>query len=117
MKKLFTLAAFSLSFSTITYANDFTKGPPAGMPQGAQPGMGGDHKGPPQMNKETRAKLAGIHEKFAACLKSERDMMECGEEMKAGCASMPNGRCGQGPGPGGRGGMGGPGGMKKGGDF
>lgn len=114
MKTTFLVTTLFLSFATVSLASDTGKGPPPAQttqpPEGQQGGMGQ----PP--TKETRAALAGIHEKFAACLRSDRQMKECGEEMQAGCAAMPNGRCGPGPGPGGmKGGMGGPGGMKKGG--
>ncbi len=95
MKSLWLLPVLLFSLSLPTLAEDQTKG---GGQQGEQ---GGDRKGPPPLSKEDREKLAVLHEKMAACLRSQKMMRECAEEMHAGCKSIPGGRCGPGPGGGG----------------
>ena len=114
MKNTFLVSILALCAPLTTFAADEAKSPPPAQMGQAPAGQPGDGmKGPPPLTKEARATLAGIHEKFAACVRSERTMKECSEELQAGCAAMPGGRCG-GPGPGGM--KGGPGGdMKKGG--
>ena len=42
-------------------------------------------KGPPVTSAEQRQKMAGQHEKMAACLRSDRPLPECREEMMKGC--------------------------------
>jgi hypothetical protein len=40
-----------------------------------------EHMDHPAPTKEMRAKMAAAHEQMAACLKSDRPIMECHEEM------------------------------------
>jgi hypothetical protein len=42
-------------------------------------------KGTPQMTAEQRTKMAEAHEKMAACLRSDRPLSECHEEMMKSC--------------------------------
>jgi hypothetical protein len=42
-------------------------------------------KGPMRPTTEQRQKMAGLHEKMATCLRSDRPMAECRQEMKKGC--------------------------------
>ena len=39
----------------------------------------------PQMTAEQRSKMADLHEKMAACLRSTRPISECHDEMMKGC--------------------------------
>lgn len=39
----------------------------------------------PQMTKEQRAKMATAHEKMAACLRSDRPLTDCHDEMMKSC--------------------------------
>jgi hypothetical protein len=41
-------------------------------------------KGTPQMTADQRTKMAEAHEKMAACLRSDRPLSECHEEMMRG---------------------------------
>jgi hypothetical protein len=76
---------------------------------------------PPDPSPETRAKMAEVHERMAACLRSDKAIAECRAEMHAGCmATMGAEGCpmmgGGGMGMGMGRGMGGPGrGMMRGG--
>ena len=40
---------------------------------------------PPQMTKEQRNKMADAHEKMAACLRSNRELKDCHDEMMRAC--------------------------------
>lgn len=48
----------------------------------------GKHKGKMEMTSEQRNKMADMHEKMAACLRSTKPMGECHEEMKNSCKDM-----------------------------
>jgi len=58
----------------------------------------------PALSKETREKLAALHEQMAACLRSDKSIAVCHAEMRAACAgSLNNKGCpsmGMGGGPG-----------------
>lgn len=41
-----------------------------------------------RLSKEQRAQMAGAHEKMAACLRSDRPLEECREEMHASCVNL-----------------------------
>lgn len=41
-----------------------------------------------KMSKEKREKMAETHEKMATCLKSDKKMSECHQEMRNQCKSM-----------------------------
>lgn len=74
-----------------------------------------EKKGPPEPTKEQRAKMAGLHEKMAACLKTDKPVRDCHKEMMDSCHEMGK-DCPMMPGPHhggpmGGGPMGGPGGM------
>ena len=48
----------------------------------------------PQMTTEQRGKMADLHEKMAACLRSTRPISECHDEMMKGCQeTMGTGGC------------------------
>lgn len=40
---------------------------------------------PPAMTKETREKMATLHEQMAACLRSDKALADCHAEMKKSC--------------------------------
>jgi hypothetical protein len=40
---------------------------------------------PAPVTKETREKMAVVHEQMAACLRSDKSLAECHAEMKKGC--------------------------------
>jgi hypothetical protein len=42
------------------------------------------------LSKDDRAKLAEIHDKMANCLRSDKSMKDCHEEMKASCDADQN---------------------------
>ncbi len=42
-------------------------------------------KGKPAMTAEQRSKMAEAHEKMAVCLRSEKPMKDCHEEMRKAC--------------------------------
>ena len=44
--------------------------------------LGAEQKG---MSLEQREKMAGIHEKMATCLRTDRPILECREEMMKSC--------------------------------
>jgi hypothetical protein len=48
---------------------------------------------PPQMTAEQRSKMAEAHEKLAACLRSDRPLSECHDEMMKSHESMGMGDC------------------------
>lgn len=39
-------------------------------------------------SKETRGKMATLHEKMAACLRSDKALADCREEMQQNCLAM-----------------------------
>lgn len=43
---------------------------------------------PPTPSKEMRDKMATLHEKMAACLRSDKAFAECRTEMRKNCESM-----------------------------
>lgn len=43
---------------------------------------------PPAPSKETRAKMAAVHEKMAQCLRSEKSLDDCREEMWKSCQDL-----------------------------
>lgn len=43
---------------------------------------------PPTPSKETRDRMATLHEKMAACLRSDKAFAECRTEMQTNCRSM-----------------------------
>ena len=43
-----------------------------------------DTKKPPEFTTEQRQKMADLHEKMASCLRSDRPMSECHQEMMKG---------------------------------
>lgn len=47
--------------------------------------MSTEAKGPPQLTTEQRQKMADLHDKMAACLRSDRPLSDCHEEMMKGC--------------------------------
>lgn len=46
-----------------------------------------------KMTKEDRAKAAEKHEKMAACLRSDKSMKECHEQMHTSCAKAEGHTC------------------------
>lgn len=42
----------------------------------------------PKVSKEERQKMADMHSKMASCLKSDRPMSECRNEMMSSCQKM-----------------------------
>lgn len=42
----------------------------------------------PAASKEMRERMAAMHEKMAACLRSDRALSECRQEMHQTCSSM-----------------------------
>lgn len=82
----------------------------------AAPAFAADPEKPVAPSAEQRQKMAEVHQKMADCLKSNRPMSECRDEMhqsckgmmgEAGCPMMGMGKGGMGPGTmgGGMGGM------------
>jgi hypothetical protein len=74
------------------------------VPAFAQPPGGGTGASP---NPEMRRRMAAVHEQMAACLRSDRSIVECRNDMRSRClATMPEGECpmmgarGRGMGPG-----------------
>ena len=51
----------------------------------ANSALAAEAKKAPEITSEQRQKMAGIHDKMASCLRSERPVSECHEEMKKGC--------------------------------
>ncbi len=65
--------------------------PPAAAPPAAQ---SAPMSSPPALSKEQREKLATVHEQMAACLRSERTLAECHDQMRQGCrAAMGSAGC------------------------
>lgn len=44
-------------------------------------------------SKEARAKMIAMHEKMAVCLKSDRKMSDCHQQMMSSCPMMKDGKC------------------------
>jgi hypothetical protein len=44
-----------------------------------------ESKSPVKLTSEQRQRMAGLHEKMASCLRSDRPMAECRQEMMKGC--------------------------------
>jgi hypothetical protein len=42
----------------------------------------------PTVTKETREKMATVHEQMAACLRSDKSMSDCHTEMKKSCQEV-----------------------------
>ena len=42
----------------------------------------------PEMTTEQRGKMADVHEKMAACLRSDRPVATCHDEMKTSCQDV-----------------------------
>lgn len=55
--------------------------------------MTSDKKEMPKMTKEQREKMATLHDKMAACLRSEKAMPDCHQEMKKSCTEMGEENC------------------------
>jgi hypothetical protein len=69
---------------------------------GVTAAMAEDKPQPPataEPSKETREKMAVMHEKMAACLRSDKSIADCRNEMRAYCQQTPGG-CPVGPGMG-----------------
>jgi len=47
----------------------------------------------PEMTVEQRNKMAGVHEKMAACLRSDRPLNDCHDEMIKSCQDSMGGTC------------------------
>lgn len=45
------------------------------------------------MSPETRKQMADMHQKMADCLKSDRSISECRDNMMANCPMMKDGSC------------------------
>jgi hypothetical protein len=43
---------------------------------------------PPEPSKEMRAKMASLHERMAACLRSDKSFVECRSEMMKSCQEL-----------------------------
>jgi hypothetical protein len=56
-------------------------------------GSGGTPTKAPQLTAEQRSKMAEAHEKLAACLRSDRSLSECHDEMMKSHQSMDMGDC------------------------
>ena len=48
---------------------------------------------PPTMTREQRNKMADAHEKFAACLRSEKPVGDCHEDLKKSCEGTMGAEC------------------------
>ena len=70
---------------------------------GVTAAMAEDKPQPPataEPSKEAREKMAVMHEKMAACLRSDKSIADCRNEMRAYCQQMGPGGCPMGPGMG-----------------
>lgn len=47
----------------------------------------------PPVSKEMREKMAAQHEQMAACLRTDKDMMECHQEMQKSCSETMGDSC------------------------
>ena len=47
----------------------------------------------PEMTADQRQKMADVHEKMAACLRSDRATADCHQEMLKSCQTTMNGPC------------------------
>ena len=68
---LAVIASIVLGGASLAFATDLS--PPAA---------------PPAPSKEMREKMATVHERIAACLRSDRTMTECRKEMQQACQDM-----------------------------
>jgi hypothetical protein len=59
----------------------------AALAQGTKPGKG------PDMTTEQRQKMAEAHEKMATCLRSDRPLPDCRDEMMKSCQTTMGGSC------------------------
>jgi hypothetical protein len=48
----------------------------------------GQPAGAPQLSKEQREHMAIVHEKMAACLRSDKDIASCRDEMSKHCREL-----------------------------
>jgi len=48
---------------------------------------------PPMPSKEMREKMASVHEGMATCLRSEKPLAECRDEMMKSCRQLPEQGC------------------------
>ena len=81
MKRMMFLALAVASFGSFAMAAETTS-----KSTGA--------KSPPELSSDQRKKMAGLHEKMASCLRSDRPMSECHQEMMKGCKdAMGKGGC------------------------
>jgi len=58
---------------------------------GATPAIAADQPSPaapPAPSKEMREKMAAMHERMAACLRSDRPVADCRKEMQQGCQAV-----------------------------
>lgn len=68
--------------------------PPAPATATASKEQATETKPLPALSKETREKLAALHEQMAACLRSDKSIADCHAEMRAACtASLKNMGC------------------------
>lgn len=63
---------------------------PAAEPPGAAAAKPGSPDSSLTVSKETRDKLAAMHEQMAACLRSEKTFAECRTEMRTACRETMN---------------------------
>lgn len=77
LTKLFLPMALLCAFSLQSSADDMTS----------------DKNEMPKMTKEQREKMATLHDKMAACLRSEKAMSDCHQEMKKSCTEMGEESC------------------------
>ncbi len=59
-----------------------------GVASAAPPSTGGA-----TVSKETREKMATIHEQMAACLRSDKSLAECHSEMRKSCTDLGDQGC------------------------
>jgi hypothetical protein len=74
-KKHLALALLATISSTVSYAAENQK---PSTESGTRP----------QVSTETRQKMATLHEKMAACLRSDKTIQECRTEMRDSCHAM-----------------------------
>lgn len=74
-KSLLTLSLMTMICGTAAYAADTSK-------------TNSDYPSHSQVSMETRQKMASLHEKMAACLRSDKTVSECRTEMRDSCQNM-----------------------------
>lgn len=74
MKTTFFVLAMTLLIGNSAFADD-TKSQHGKMPM-------------KELTKEQRSKMADMHEKMAACLRSDKAMSECHKEMMDACKAV-----------------------------